>query len=228
MRDLRRLVSTVVIVCFSVAALLGIAALLGGGSFGETEARVLGTTLVIGLQSVAALCYLALAGHRYAAVGLAGGASSLVASGIALWATWGDGVPDGAWRTFGVAVTVAASLAQASLLIALVRRRSLRAALAATLLAIAAVALMVIYPIVAEPELDDGYWRLLGVLAILDVLGTVVLMALGLFRGRQPEAAAPATLAAPVQARLVATARDLGTTPSQLVSDALDAFVARR
>src|SRR4051812_9961931 len=100
MRDLRKLVSALVIVSFSVAALLGIAALLGGGEFGDTQAQVLLTTVVVGMESVAVLCYLGLVGHRLVLVGLMGAASSAVATALALWLTWGG--PDGStiWQAF--------------------------------------------------------------------------------------------------------------------------------
>ena len=89
MKDLRRLVVTLVIGSFSVAALLGIIALLGGGELGETEGRVLLTTVIVGVESIAVLCYLAVAGKRSALVGLAGGVVSLVPFSLALWLTWG-------------------------------------------------------------------------------------------------------------------------------------------
>jgi len=47
----RRVVTTLTIGSFSVAALMGIVALLGGGDFGENEARVLLTTLTVSLAA---------------------------------------------------------------------------------------------------------------------------------------------------------------------------------
>ena len=113
-------------------------------------------------------------------VGITGAACSVVATGLALCLTWSHNL-DGldVWRVFGIAVALAASLAQASLLVALAeQRRSLRPGLCATLLAIAVVAVMVIVPIATESGMTGGYWRAFGVIAILDVLGTVVVTAL--------------------------------------------------
>jgi len=225
-KDLRRLVSTLVIGSFSLAALLGIIALLSGGDFGETQTRVLLTTVVVGTESVVVLCYLALSSHRLAAVGALGGAVSLVASGTALWLTWGGDDPDWLWQTFGVALTIAASLAQASLLLALVGRDRVGPALAGTLLAIAVVAAMVVRPIVGDHDPGGDYWRIFGVVAILDVLGTVVLTALGAFRRRPEGAPTTPVLSTAVQARVLDAARDRGTSPDQLVSDALDAYLS--
>ncbi|MFN8195923.1 MAG: CopG family transcriptional regulator [Nocardioidaceae bacterium] len=228
MRDLRRLVSGLVIVSFSIAALLGIVALLGGGDFGENEVRVLLTTVIVGVESVAALCYLSLAGHRFAAVGVVGGLASVVATALALWLTWGDMASSDAWKSFWIFATIAGSLAQASLLLALVGRDRVSPALGGTLLAIAVVAVMVVIPIAQESGFDDGYWRTLGVVAILDVLGTVVLAATGVFR-RAPQGPAVVPVLSPeVEARLVQLAAARGTSPSQLVGEALDVLLAAR
>ena len=143
-----------------------------------------------------------------------------------MWLTWVD--LDGSWalwQAFGVAVTLAASLAQVALLLALVGRRTISVPLAGTLIAIAVVAAMIIFPIVAEPTFSGDYWRVFGVVAILDVLGTVVLTAVGVF-GRKPDAGAePRLLTAAVEARLRDAAYVRETSPSQLVSDALDALL---
>lgn len=229
MRDLRKLVSGVVIVSFSFAALLGIVAILSGGAFGETEINVLITTVIVGCESVAALCYLGLAGHRLAFLGAIGGLTSVVATGTALAMTWSDTL-GGAhiWQVFGVSATVAWSFAQAALLIALVGRRRIDPGLGITLLAIAVVATMISVPIATESVMSGNYWRLFGVLAILDVLGTIVLTAIGVFRRRPDPVPSGPLLAPAVEARLVAAARTRHTSPSQLLDDALDVFLAVR
>ena len=226
MKDLRRIVSTLVIGSFSLAALIGIVTLLRGGDFGDTEIHVLLTTVIVGVESVAVLCYLAVSGHRLAVVGLVGAAASFLASALALWMTWGGNDSSGASDTFGVALTIAASLAQVSLLLSLAGRDRAGAALVGTLLAIAVLAGMIVLPIVDDTGLGDGYWRAFGVVAILDVLGTVVLIAVGVFRKRPSETAADHVLTSAVEQRLLDAARERGTSPSQLVSDALDAFLS--
>jgi hypothetical protein len=223
--QLRTVVSRTVIACFAVAALLGIAALLGGGDFGDTELRVLLTTVVLGVESVAVLCYLALAGHRLAAVGWLGAPLSLVTTALALAMTWGADASDGRIEWFGVLLTVSASLAQASLLLALAAKDDTPPAVLLTLLAVAVVAAMVIGAI-ADDDRGSGYWRLLGVAAILDVLGTVVVTATRVF-GRSGRDAPPApVLSTATQSRLVSAARDRGTSPDELLNQALDAYLA--
>ena len=70
---IRKVIVRVTIGSFSLAALLGIIALLRGGEFGQTQFRVLLTTLLVGVVSIAVLCYLATAGRPSQPVGVAGG-----------------------------------------------------------------------------------------------------------------------------------------------------------
>ena len=225
MKDFRRLVITLVIGSFSVAALLGIIALLGGGELGETEGKVLLTTVIVGVESIAVLCYLAVAGRPTAIIGLAGALASLVPFGIALALTWGGYDGDApVWDVFGVSVTIAATLAHACLLLALDRGR-LRVLLAATLVAMAVVAAMICIAIVNGENLDDLYWRSFGVVAILDVLGTVVFAALGIFSRRAKVDGEPDLMTPALESRLLDAARSRGVSPAQLISDALDDFL---
>jgi hypothetical protein len=228
MKDLRRLVVTLVIGSLSVAALLGIIALLGGGELGETEGQVLLTTVIVGVESIAMLSYLTVSGRSTAMVGLAGALASLVPFGIALALTWGGYDGDApVWDVFGVTVTIAATLAQACLLLALDHGRR-TALLVGTLVAMTAVAAMISNAIVNGENLGDLYWRSFGVIAILDVLGTVVLAALGLFGRRQRDDAEPDLLTPALESRVIDAARARGVSPSQLVSDALDSFLGAR
>ena len=225
MRDSRRFVITLVIGSFSIAALLGILALLGGGELGETEGRVLLTTVIVGVESIAVLCYLAVAGKGSALVGLAGGLISLVPFSLALWVTWGgDFEPQWPWDAFGVSVTIAATLAHACLLLALHSGRRVLL-LAGTLVAMAIVAGMISNAIVNGENLGDLYWRTFGVIAILDVLGTVVFAALGIFGRRARPDGEPDLLTPALEARVIDVARTRGVSPSQLISDALDGFL---
>lgn len=181
--SVRRLVVTTTIGSFSVAALLGVLALLGGGDFGEGQARVLLTTLAVGVSSLAVLCYLATAQTPYERVGVVGGIVVLVPLLTSLVLIWGDDAFDGGvglWRTFGIGLVLAATLAQASLLLVLTgARESLRALLVATLVLAGLLAVLVSAAILGAE--GDGLWRPIGIVAILDVLGTVVAIALGAF-----------------------------------------------
>ena len=228
MKDVRRVVVTVVIGSFSVAALLGIIALIGGGELGETEGQVLLTTVIVGVESIAVLCYLAVSGRPTAVVGLVGALVSLLPFGIALALTWGGYDGDApVWDVFGVSVTIAATLAHACLLLALDRGR-LRLLLAATMVAMAVVAGMICNAIVNGDNLDDLYWRSFGVVAILDVLGTVVFAALGIFKHRATTDAEPDLMTPALESRVIAAARSRGVSPNQLITEALDHLLDSR
>ena len=225
MKELRRLVGIVVIVSFSIAALMGIAALLGG-DFGETSGRILLTTVIVGAESMAVLCYLAAFGTRWSFLAIAGGPVSLVAFGTSLMLAWGDDLgDDGTWKTFGVAVTIAASLAQACLLAAFEERKDNDVLLIGTLVAIAVLAAMVVGLILEVGDFDEGYGKTLGVVAILDALGTVILLAMGAFGGRRPGQPA---LSSSMERRVSELAAERGVSPDQLVNEALEAYLTRQ
>lgn len=179
-----------IIISFSGAALVGIIALLGG-DFGETQGKILLTTVLFGAFSITALCHLAIADRAMRIVGVSG----LLASGVALvsglvliWRDWADSDLEVWFKVFAAAGILAVSFAHANLLLLLAgrRRAAIRWGLAATLIAIAVVAVMLILPILTDGDIPgedagDVYWRVFGVIAILDVLGTVVVPVLALF-----------------------------------------------
>ncbi|MFN3708418.1 hypothetical protein [Microcella sp.] len=188
-----------IIISFSAAAVVGIVALLGG-DFGETQGKILLTTVLFGAASITALCHLAIADRSMrivAAAGLLASLAALVTGMVLIWRDWN--LPDlDTWlQAFGVAGVLAVSLAHANLLLLLAgrRRRPIRIGLAATLVAIGIVAIMLILPIVTEGDIpgDDGdlYWRVFGVIAILDVLGTVVVPVLAIFVRDEPRHPVP-------------------------------------
>lgn len=179
-----------IIVSFSAAALVGIIALLSG-DFGETQGRIILTTLLMGGTSITALCHLAIADRAMRLVGFVGLAASTIAlvTGLVLiWRDWNlEGFDD--WlKAFATAGVLAVSFAHANLLLLLAgrRRQIIRIGLMVTLVMIAAVAIMIILPILSEGtipgyENEEWYWRLFGVVGILDVLGTVVVPVLAIF-----------------------------------------------
>ncbi|MEN8673095.1 hypothetical protein [Nocardioides sp.] len=233
----RRTVAAITIGSFSLAALLGVLALLGGGDFGEGQARVLLTTVVVGATSVAVLCYLVTAATDYEAVGVAGGVSVLVPLLTSLVLIWGEDPfgGDGVWQTFGIGVVLATLLAQACLLLVLTQGRDrLRPLLVATLALAGVLAVLVCSAILGAD--DDGLWRLIGIVAILDVLGTVVAMALGAFApaadappppaGVGQEPAHTVRVPARLDSELATLARRTGRTSEDLVAEALTRYLA--
>lgn len=223
----RRVVATLTIGSFSVAALMGIVALLGGGDFGENEARVLLTTLIVGSASICVLCYLATSGTRWALVGFAGVVVLVLPVVTALLLVWSDWNGDGesTLKAFGAGVVLALTLAQLSLLLALAGDGRLGAILWPTIAVAAAVAAMVSAMILGAVDGDD-VWRILGVLAILDVLGTLVTIALAKFadRGaaRTRDHRLRVVLSTDQTVALTRLSAASGRSPEDLVGDAVD------
>ncbi len=232
----RTLILRLTIGSFSLAALLGVVALLGGGAFGSVEGRILLTTLLVGLVSVAVLCYLMSAGTRYQAVGIVGGATVLVPLVCGLFLIWYDyenDVPEALGRTFAVGATVAVTLAQASLLLAVgavagpVVRRILF-----TTLGLAAVLALQVSALVLGQEPHGPYLRLMGVVAILDVLGTVVVAALARFgaAARAPQPPGPERTTVTLPTGVVARAREraiaTGHSTEEVVAAAVESYLA--
>lgn len=232
---IRRLAATLTIGSFSIAALMGIVALLGGGDFGEGEARVLLTTLVIGCASVCMLCYLAPGGTRFAVVGITGAIALILPVTTALllvWSEW-DTDMEGLLKAFGVGVVVAVTLAQLSLLLSdVVDRAGLKVVLTGTVV-LAVVLAGLIISLILEITDGDDLWRVLGVVAILDVLGTLVTIALAKFGGRGDGRAASAgpagvlaiTLTGELAAALQARARVERRAPADLVDEAVQQYL---
>lgn len=226
----RRLVVFLTIGSFSIAALMGVIALMGGGSFGEREGQVLLTTLIVGTTSVAMLCYLATSATRFQVVGAVGGVVVLVPFATALLMIWQDDFWDeGMWQVFGVGVTVAATLAQVSLLLALAGSRSRVRLVLCTIVTLAAAVALIVSGMIVSESVSDGVLRLVGVLGILDVLGTVVTLALALFGNRNADDSGRAPVRIPdrLEEQVAAAAERSGTSRDQVVAEALDRYFTR-
>lgn len=171
------------LLCLSTTAAIGIYALLTG-SFNETGVRVLTSTLLVGLSCMFCLADLSVLDTRHRAVGSIGISAATTALVQGLFLIWAvdTGVPGDTWflvaRGFFLAAILAFALAHAALLLRIVLpdSGSIAAVRAATLTTMGVVALLLSAPVVESGLADTGgYWRLVGALAILDVLGTVSL-----------------------------------------------------
>lgn len=225
----RTTIVAITIGSFSIAALMGVTALLGGGDFGETEVRILLTTLLAGVSSIAVLCYLATGGTRFQTVGVVGGLAALVPLATGLAIIWGDpvwGDDDGPLKAFGVGAIVAGSLAQVCLLLAVAGRArpGVRGLLVATVAVITLMAAQTSLLVLEIGQFDDAYLRILGVVAILDVLGTVVVAALG----RTTSEDGVRTLGVPddLAAQVSAYAARSGQQPATVVRQAIEQYLA--
>jgi hypothetical protein len=228
----RRVVLTLTIVCFAVAAAMGIAALVRPGSFDQADGKVLLTTVAVGCASIVVLCYLAVVPTRFAWLAYAGGVCAVTALATALLLVWHDW--GAAWsaageiaQVFGVATTWGATIAQGTLLLALAAPpardwRALRVVLIGTQ-ACAVVVAGIVTALIVVQDATEGGVRALGVIAILDVLGTVVTVALARF-GHGPSLVGvplPAGLAAALDQR----ARQAGRSRDDLVREAVTRYL---
>ncbi|RNL78561.1 ribbon-helix-helix domain-containing protein [Nocardioides marmorisolisilvae] len=226
----RRVAATLTIGSFSIAALMGIAALLGAGDFGETQGKILLTTLIVGCASICTLCDLATSGTRWGPVGLIGAIATAVPTATALHLVWQDWnhVPDQELKVFGVGVVAAVTLSQICLLLALAgARESLRLVLWGTVVLAVVVAVIVSGMITGAIDGND-IWREFGVAAILDVLGTLVTIALAKF-GHHAETPRPGrvqlTLGEDQAARVSELAQRTGRSVDAVVAEAVDHYL---
>jgi hypothetical protein len=228
----RHLVVALTIGSFSIAALMGIAALLGAGDFGTPELRILGTTLVLGCSSMVVLCYLATSGTPYGPFGGLGGVADAVAVVTALILIWGDTTgpaSDSLLKTLGVGTVVALTLAQLCLLAAVAWRRPALALLLWGTMAVATVLAAMVTALILGSDIGDSGARFFGIVAIVDVLGTIVTIALAVF-GDSPTRGAvkgpmSVELSADLAERLRSRVADTGRPAPVLVAEAVEQWL---
>ncbi len=184
---LRRWVVGAIIASFSIAALGGIVVLLSG-TWSDTAGKVLGTTALTGLFSVAVLCGVALLGKAlqwFAWVTIVISITTLV---VLLSQLWNDFAGGEYIFKFNVTLCVlTAACAVASLLLLLIAndRQSVRLLLWVTISLIGVGVILSLLPVWQEEIGDqESYWRIIGVVWILAALGTVVLPVMSLLLRR--------------------------------------------
>ena len=189
-KGIRRIAVWTVVVSLVITALIGIYTIVSG-EFGETQGKVMITTLAVAAFSVLALCHLAIVERDVRAVGWIGigtSALALLAAVILIWWNFGDYVyqPGGIYsnitKTFAISGLAAVSLAHANLMLLLQTAplRWIRSSLSVALILIAIVVSLVVPVILTDgmfpPEpFQNVYWRFFGVILILDALCTIAL-----------------------------------------------------
>ncbi|QEO15118.1 hypothetical protein FLP10_12375 [Agromyces intestinalis] len=229
LRGIRRGAVIALVASLAITALIGILVLLGS-DFGDAQMRVLLTTLLVAGFSGVVLCHLAIAARAVRVVGFVGlvvSAIALVLGVVTIWLPWSPevgGFLDVVSRGFLIAGVGAVSLAHANLLLLLAGRRhpAVRVALGITLAAVAAVAVLILVPVLTEWPSNLDYWRVLGIVAIIDALGTIVLPVIGALLRDRPEAVVQSELERRIAGLSTATGLDRDT----LLAAALDAFEA--
>jgi hypothetical protein len=246
-KGVRRIAIWTVIISLVVTALIGIYTIVGG-EFGETQGKVMLTTLAVAGFSILALCHLAVFGRDVKVFGWVGIGTSGVALGLAatlIWWNWSDMMyqPSDLYlnltKSFAVSALVAVSLAHANLMLLLQNSslRWIRTALSVALVFITIVPALVLPVILTDGtfppmSFQDVYWRFFGVILILDALATIALPVTTLIVRSQrknlavepavPKAASAATInvsLSGVNAAWVKTrATETGTTADQVIT----------
>ena len=175
--SLRKFLLYVLIFALVLSAGAGIVVLLIG-SWGEYEEKVLLTTGSLGMYSIFALsCSLLYDRGRYKAFALAGPLVSALGYLLMLVLIWGerDSV-EVLWKYEGSLGIAAFTLAHSCLLLLLVPRHALvRWLLSLTLFFNACFALLCIIILLTEYDGENDFWyRLIGIFAILGVLGAIL------------------------------------------------------
>ena len=125
---------------------------------------------------------------------------------------------------------VAATLAQFSLLLALGSRRRPVAWLLWSTLALGSLLAVLVSSAVLGYDGGDRWGRFLGVVMILDVLGTVVTVALAVFGGEPGRGAGRLTVSVdePLAGRVRRLAEGSGRSASEVTTEALERYVESR
>lgn len=221
---LRRIIVWVIIGSFGLAAIGGIVVLLGG-RLGETAGKVITTTAVVGVASVAVLCCAALMGRRFGWFGLLGVVFAVATLAYTLWFVWGANhieFTSAQWQALGTGGAVTAAFAFASLLLLLADRRRpvVRAGLWITIALFAVVLALVVFVIWARDYDDTLVQRVLGIFGILAALGAIVVPVMSLLLRDGTDAAA-SPVSSELSARLGAEAARRGITVEELVAPVL-------
>lgn len=165
------------IASLSISALIAILVFLFG-NFGETEFKLLFTTLTLGVYSLTGLCSSVLYDRKkYLSLSFSGITVSVIGFLITVGAIWEIVEFHDVWKLVIIFIIVAVSVAHSSiLLLARSDKNSINICLSATIIFISIIALMLIHLVLNEfsYRTDEFFYRLLGVFAVLDVLGTIV------------------------------------------------------
>lgn len=164
------------IAALSAGALLGILIFLFG-EFGDIEIRLLVTTLAIGGFSLTGLCCSTIYKHdelkTFSVLGMTTSVLGFIINLAGIWELWDA---DSTVRFMAAFIILSVAFAHTSLLLLLTPATELiKNIQKATIAAIGIVAAMLIGTVFNEFENSELYFRILGVFAILDVLGTILL-----------------------------------------------------
>ncbi len=172
MNRLRRMSLLSLVVFLSFTALLAIAALLSG-EFGETQLRIILSTLTISAASICAMACSAFVEKRnYPVPGSLGMAFALLAALMVLYGIWFEPATSLYWKTTSVLAVLAGAFAHALLLCIPSLDARYRWSQAALVICVTLLAGQIILAITREISALE-YFRMVGVTAVVVVLLTI-------------------------------------------------------
>lgn len=185
-RSLARVLLVLTVGSLCLAALVAITVLLFG-DFGETEGKILLTVLALAGYSLLGLGAATAAGRKPSLLAPSG--LGISAGGFVLFVvqTWAE--PDGELivRLTSTFLALAVAIAHAALLLLLTRHAGGTAAeqvRRATLAASSVLTVMIIVPLLTTWEPSETYLRLMGAMAVLTVLGSLLVPIVWTLAGR--------------------------------------------
>jgi hypothetical protein len=174
--DIKKIFLKTLIVSLSATGLLGIFIFLFG-KFGETEGRLLLTTLSIGGCSLTGLCCSTIyPSEKYKIFSIIGIGTAGLCFVLTLFNIWGDFKNlENTWKLLLSLIVFTITFAHISLLLNIkIVNQLVKNTLTATTIFIGIVAFMLLTLIVGGFGKGDFFYRLLGVFGILDIVGTIV------------------------------------------------------
>jgi len=183
------------------AALLLIALILSGSELDQTSARAIGTAIAFAFFGLTSMAGMALVNRRpeIAALGYLTAAVSIAALAFVTSSIWFEDLIDDDWNIAGDAIALAVAGGHASLLLGAVRaddNDAVRLVRGATLATLGLLTFLAVVEISSNGQ--DLSIRLIGVVAVLYVLGAALLPLIRRMSPKVPDATAPASAAAPV------------------------------
>lgn len=172
--DFKKYFLKTLVIALSISALIGIFIFLVG-DFGETEIRLLLTTLTIGGYSFTGLCSATIQNRNdvkyFSIIGMV---ISVIGFLLTIGAIWEFVDFDDIWKAMIIFIILSVAIAHVSLLLQIrLKTDNIKYLLIGTVVCISLVALMLIKSTLTEFDESELYFRLLGVFSILDVLGTI-------------------------------------------------------
>ncbi len=173
--QLKKIFLRLLIASLLLSALIGIIIFLLG-KFGDTEEKILATTLVFGACSLLSLCNASVYQKESIRwLSLTGAGLSVLTLIYSLKIIWANSDTKLTMQSFGSLVIWTVTVSHICLLLQISSTNGLvKKALGATIVFILTVSVMLTIILWHDKIANDFYFRLLGVFAILDVLGTIV------------------------------------------------------